>query len=401
MKFSEYYSTRLGRNMWRFTGHFPYYGRRTRVNFTTKKDAQAAANVLWQDGQRRTYGLTPPDAPHVTVKQIIEKRKPRIRPQAQRLLDRWLKTLPVGMLATELETVHFRSYADDRLRDIKPQTVFRELTDIFAMLNHAEDDFPALKNWKVPKRPKLEGMPEGDREAYYSPDDINKLVPWLLRAREPKEQVSAYEARIDCADWFVLSLMTSVRSSELRTRRWTDINFHWRTIRLDRTKGRKQGTIKVSPDCIEILKYRRERQGNISEYIFPSRRDPSRPLKRFWTEILHRACDACGIPWGYDDPAGVVLHTTRHSAVTTMLESGHGLEAVRSLTGHTKKTMALRYGHLSESARDKAPEALDVFSQAYKSLSGLLSKNSGASAGYAPSAEGIGKPRKARKVKNG
>lgn len=387
MKYDEYWSRRLNRSMWKFTGHFPHYGRRTRINFTSKKDAMAAANSLFQDGQRRVYGITPPDSPRVTVKQIIEKRKSRIRPQAQRLLLRWLRTLPTGILVTELDSTHFRTYADDRLKDIKPQTVFRELTDVFAMLNSAHLDFPALKNWKPPERPKLEAMPEGDREAYYSPEQVRMLLAWLLRPREPKEQTSAYLARLDCADWFVLALMTGMRSSELRTRRWSDINFHWRTIRIDRTKGRKQGTIKVSPACIAILMKRKEThslprggtdenrplQQAVSDYVFPSPRDPSRPLKRFWTEILKRACEACGIPWGYDDPAGVVLHTTRHSTVTTMLELGHSMEAARALTGHTKKRMTERYSHASQMARDKAPEALDVFAEAYNSLSGLLS----------------------------
>lgn len=386
MKYDEYWSKRLGRSMWKFTGHFPHFGRRTRINFTSKKDAMAAANSLFQDGQRRVYGLTPPDSPRVTVKQIIEKRNPRIRPQAQRLLLRWLKTLPTGILATELDSTHFRNYADDRLKDIKPQTVFRELTDIFASLNSAYLDFPALKNWKVPEKPKLD-MPEGDREAYYSPEQVRDIVAWLLRSREEKEQTAAYFARLDCADWFVLALMTGMRASELRTRRWSDINFHWRTIRIDRTKGRKQGTIKVSPACVAILTKRKERVA--SEYLFPSTRDPSRPLKRFWTEILKRACEACGIPWGYDDPAGVVLHTTRHSAVTAMLEGGHSMEAARALTGHTKKRMTERYSHASQMARDKAPEALDVFAEGLKPHSGLLSTFTAASASNAASAEKV------------
>lgn len=312
----------------------------------------AAANSLFQDGQRRLYGITPPDSPKVTVKQIVDKRKPRIRGQAQRLLMRWLETLPTGILATELESSHFRTYADDRLKEIKPQTVLRELTDIFAMLNSAHLDFPALKNWKVPERPKLD-VPEGDREAYYSPEQVRLILGWLLRPREEKEQTGAYLARLDCADWFVLALMTGMRASELRTRRWTDINFHWRTIRVDRTKTRKQGTIKVSPACIVVLMRRRERVA--SEFLFPSPRDPSRPLRVFWTKILKRACDANGIPWGYDDPAGVVLHTTRHSAVTQMLESGYSMESARALTGHTKKRMTERYSHTSQMARDKAP----------------------------------------------
>lgn len=399
MKYDEYWSKRLNRSMWKFTGHFPHYGRRTRINFTSKKDAMAAANSLFQDGQRRVYGITPPDSPRVTVKQIIEKRKPRIRPQAQRLLNRWLKTLPVGILVTELDSTHFRNYADDRLKDIKPQTVFRELTDVFAMLNSAHLDFPALKNWKPPERPKLEAMPEGDREAYYSPEQVRMLLAWLLRPREDKEQGSAYLARLDCADWFVLALMTGMRASELRTRRWSDINFHWRTIRIDRTKGRKQGMIKVSPACIAILMKRKERA--TSEYLFPSSRDPSRPLKRFWTEILKRACEACGIPWGYDDPAGVVLHTTRHSTVTTMLELGHSMEAARALTGHTKKRMTERYSHASQMARDKAPEALDVFAEAYNSLSGLLSTFNPAPAVSAAFAEKSEIPGKRKRAKNG
>lgn len=393
MKVSSYHCARLNRKMFRFTGHFPHFGRRTRVGFLTREDAREAAGRLWQEGQRRAYGLVPPDAPKVTVKQLVERRKRHVRPQAARFLERWLKSLPSGMLVTELETSHFRGAADARLEaGIKPQTVFREQTDVFAMLNAAREYFSELKSWTPPARPTL-SAPEGERQAYYAPEKVAEIVRSLTLPRGLTEHPVAYEARLDCAEWFTLALLTRLRSSELRTRRWADLNFNWRTLRVDKTKVGATDQIKLSAACVDLLKRRFERCGRESEYIFYSRRDPSRPVKRFSTDILKRACEAAGLKWGYKDPSGVVLHTTRHSAVTAMMEGGAQLEAARRLVGHSKKTMTARYGQASPRSEDEALTALDVFAEP---LSGLLSKNS---AEAAPDAANAAEPEGPRRVK--
>jgi hypothetical protein len=87
--------------------------------------------------------------------------------------------------------------------------------------------------------------------------------------------------------------------------------------------------------------------------------------------------------WGYKDPAGVTLHTTRHSAVTAMLEAGAQIEAARRAVGHSKKTMTMRYSHASDKAADRALEALDVFAVGLEPLSAELSKDSGSGAANA------------------
>jgi integrase len=392
MKISSYQSKRLNRKMWKLTGHFPHFGRRTRINFSSAQDAREAANQLWQEGQRRAYGLIPPDAPRVTVKQLVERRKPGVRPQAGRVLEKWAATLPVGTLVTELTTSHFRDFADARLREVAPRTVFRELTDVFSMLNSAGEYFPALADWRAPKRPKV-AVPEGSREAVFSPESVARVVAHLLRPREKGEQLSAYESRVDCADWFRLALMTGMRPKELRTRKWSDVNFHWHTLRVDRTKTNREGVITISPACARILKERQERVGRESEYVFFWRRAPHQPMKRFTTDILKDACEAVGLKWGYKDPSGVVLYTTRHTAASAIIESGVGLAGAQELLGHTKKTMTMRYGHASRQSRERAAAALDVFAEP---LSGLLSKNSEPSAANAANAAGVKRPRKAK-----
>ena len=170
MGVKKQWSEQHGREVW---GYKAKVGgkRRQRFGFSTEAAALAALSKARVQAYERKQGVAPPEErgkPAVTVRALVASRVAQLggtkrRKVSAALIERWLQTLPAGLLVTELKTAHLQAYQDKRLREVKPQTVFRELTDICVMLNRARNTFDELEDWTPPRRPHLKA-PNGTRD---------------------------------------------------------------------------------------------------------------------------------------------------------------------------------------------------------------------------------------------
>jgi integrase len=375
----NYKDPKLGVHFWRFDAWVD--GRRLRrKGFSTKEAATKALAKARTTSTERRAGIIH-DAPvKVTVAEVIKKRISLIRVpkgargyyshnQAVVDLQRFLGMLPDGMLVTELRTAHFADYRDERLKAVQPQTVYRELTNLHACFNQAFEKFPELETWKPPKRPSLE-VPDGARQVTFTPSEVQKVLLYLRRPRETAhgryhrgEPFRSYRARMDAADYFQMALQTSKRAGEIRTRAWSDVLWHKNALRVDTTKTNTEGVIYLPDSLIALLKERQARQQPKSKWLFPSDLHPEKPIGRLNVEIIRRACAHLEIEWGYNSPRGVVFHTTRHTAITAMVDEGFDMKIVQAQTGHSDSTMVRRYNHPKQSLHREAVKALDRFSE--------------------------------------
>ena len=381
MAVKAYKSKRDGKQYYRFDWEDHTGSRYRRGKFRKASDCETALTLLKTRIHNRRYGLIPEqeetaEPARVTLSDLvaarIRQRKAAgfTRRNEANNLKRFAAILPAFLRVADIAPAHILKFQEDRSKKVKPQTVWRELTDIFSMFLGASDLYPALKRWTPPARPRLK-VPSGERTRVISRDEAAQIIAYLRRARDtsrPEDfQDAGYNARLDAADALQIALQTAARNTEIRLLRWSDFNPNFATLTRRQWKtGAKPLVVPISPALVHHLAARRARQlaaGVKSDWIFPSSRDPARARSHFETRHWRRACEACGIPYGRFTEGGLTFHDSRHTLVTTMLDSGATHADVQSISGHSSKVMLMRYAHATTAGRRRAVEIVADFGE--------------------------------------
>lgn len=355
-------SKKHGREVW---GYVAKIGgrRRRKFGFGSEEAAQLALSKARVEHFERKAGVAESRRPSVTVKQLVERRAAQLQATPRQkisagLLKRWADSLPPGLLVTELSTAHLQGWIAARLKEVKPQTVFREVTDVCSMLNNARDLFAELEDWTPPRRPRMK-TPTGSRDRLISKEEAAAVLAHLRRPLEDGETEGYWRVRNDAADLFQIALLTAARRMEILSLRWSDVNFDWRTLRVTGTKTDRVRSVPMT-DALASLLRRRKLGAGRSPLVFPALAGKTM-LRANTDQIFRAACAEIQIPYGRDTPGGWVLHDARHTAITAMLHAGNSLESVMAVSGHSARVMAMRYAHATEATRRAAVSALDQF----------------------------------------
>ena len=144
----------------------------------------------------------------------------------------------------------------------------------------------------------------------------------------------------------LLLLLTGARSTEIKTAKWSWVDWQRKIIALPDSKTGAR-TIYLNDMAIEVLE--RQRAGGVaSDYVFPGR-DSTKPihnLRKPWS----RVCQAAGL-------TGVRVHDLRHTAASIAIGAGASLAIIGRLLGHTQPQTTSRYTHL---AADSALRAANL-----------------------------------------
>jgi integrase len=156
------------------------------------------------------------------------------------------------------------------------------------------------------------------------------------------EEQNAYsrEASQPLRDIANCMLQTGMRPEEVFRMRAENINFAQRTIfnPFGKTKAARR-TIPVTNDLLGMLAARVKKAGeNESQFVFPTRSDPQKPIKS--VKRAHRAAAMrAGIKGNFR------LYDLRHTFTTRVVAAGADLPTLSSLLGHTTILMTMRYVH--------------------------------------------------------
>lgn len=100
-------------------------------------------------------------------------------------------------------------------------------------------------------------------------------------SEEPNEMVR---------DYFLVSLLTGARRSNVLAMRWSEINFQERLWRIPRTKNGDPQNVTLSDEAIEILGQRKAKVGKTDTFVFPGDGETGHLVepKKGWQRILDR-----------------------------------------------------------------------------------------------------------------
>lgn len=144
-----------------------------------------------------------------------------------------------------------------------------------------------------------------------------------------------------------------LRLSEALALRASDIDSARMVIRIRQGKGKKDRYVPLSPIVLELLRehWRRER---LRDLLFPSRRDPSRPLD---PTVVQRYVQSAVLRAGLSKK--VTPRTLRHCYATHLIERGTSTRVVQVLLGHSNVHTTETYTHVSPQAMGKILSPLD------------------------------------------
>lgn len=166
-----------------------------------------------------------------------------------------------------------------------------------------------------------------------------------------------------------VALMTGMRSGEIISLTWGQVDLTRRVITVGRAKT-PSGTgrqIPMNQELAEVLAAhaawftKRFGATDGSDCLFPwgspFPTDPTRPtttIKTAWESLRAKAGVSCR------------LHDLRHTAATKMAEAGIPESTMLSLMGHMSRAMLERYSHIRMAAKREAVESLSTRPKAAK-----------------------------------
>jgi len=321
------------------------------ATFDRKAEAQAWADEV-ESQMRRGVLVDTDEALRTSVGDLFARYREQVSSKKrgadveQARLLAWERSHPLREYAVaHVKSHHVAQWRDERLQQVTPDTVIRELGLLHHIFEHA------AKEWNIhlpanpasaklvarPARPHPEGrdrrLHDGEEsallEAAAQGGERGARVPWLRPV-------------------IVLAIETAMRRGELLALRWEHINLESRVARLPAaaTKTTTGRAIPLSTRALEAL-----------DELAPKARGPVVPasanaLKQAWERTVQRArreymvrCERLGVIPDSELFDDLRFHDLRHEATSRLFEKGLDLMEVASITGHRDLRMLRRYTH--------------------------------------------------------
>lgn len=229
-------------------------------------------------------------------------------------------------LAMEFGPRHAREYRDERLAEVSPSTVKKELHLLSAVLKHA------IREWEMDIHNPIPDI----RMPSAGSNGRDRRVSWK-ELRKLLEAAKAYKNR-DFADIIRIAYLTGMRQGEILGLTWEAVDLDNAIAVLRDTKNSEQRIVPLDPRVVRLLKRRlpadrrRKPQGRVFSYGTDG-------LRTVW----HRVTRELGI-------TDLRFHDLRHEATSRFFEMGLSPLEVSSITGHKTLGMLRRYTHLDAAA---------------------------------------------------
>lgn len=291
-------------------------------SFLIRKDAEKWARQIEAEMDKGSY-INSTLSEKTTFGELIERYLREVTPLMRGAKEDTvrLKAIMRRPIAKEnmatLTPSKIAKYRDERLTEIAPGTVVRELAYFSSIINHARREWGiSTPNPVISVR--KPAQPQGrNRVLSYDEEEI------LLRACEPKANRNIYTK-----PFVILALETAMRRGEILSLRWENIDYSKRTAFLLLTKNGESRTVPLSKRAIDTLQtIPRSINGRVLPINFAA-------LETNFKRARDRA--------SLED---LRIHDLRHTAITRLAEKLPNLIELSAVSGHKNLAMLKRYYH--------------------------------------------------------
>lgn len=208
----------------------------------------------------------------------------------------------------------------------------------------------AINEWRIWKGENaahgIKKFTEYSRDRFLQGDEL----PRFFRAL-------AEEQNDTMRDFFLLSLLTGARRSNVLAMRWCDISFERAEWRIEDTKNGTPQTVTLSPEAIEILRNRKLSDSAI--FVFPGtgKSGHLEEPKKGWKRILERA--------GIDD---LRIHDLRRTLGSWQAKNGASLSIIGKSLNHKSQNTTAIYARLD---LDPVRDSVNTATSAMLTAAGL------------------------------
>jgi len=215
----------------------------------------------------------------------------------------------------KLTAYHFAKYRDERLTQVSPSTVRRQINVLSHIMTIAINEwgYPFSENYlsKIQKP-----VCNARRERRVSPNELQQILKRASRSLNP------YTLPI-----IQIAISTGMRRGEILGIKGDHINYSNRTLIIPITKNGHERTIPISQSALVLLS-----KFNSSDYLFPI---TANAFQLCWKRIITRT--------NIED---LHFHDLRHEAISRFFEQGLSVPEVALISGHRDFSMLQRYTHL-------------------------------------------------------
>lgn len=290
--------------------------------FHSKEDAQKWARSIeaqWDKGTFTDQSL----AEGMTFKELIERYMTEVTPTLRGAKPDLIRLTaisrkPIAKLnLLALTPQRISEYRDQRLKEVAPATVIRELAYFSSIINHARREWSINISNPVMMVKKPSG-PQG-RSRTLDGAELEKLLEQL----KPIGRKSIWMAPL-----VQLAIETAMRRGELLSLRWEHMDLAHRTAHIELTKNGEARTVPLSSKAVEILlKLPRSIDGR----VFPVTHEVV-------SQAFNRARKQAGVE-------NIRFHDLRRTAITRLAEKLPNVVELSAVSGHKSLAMLKRYYH--------------------------------------------------------
>lgn len=184
------------------------------------------------------------------------------------------------------------------------------------------------------------------------PKPDNKRMRFLTKKEADDLLDLAWTYNTELHDMCLICLYTGIRSGEMVSLTWNDIDFEHNLITISDPKNGESRQVYLTKHVKNML----ERRGGGSGLIFPSKNGVKRDAV---SKIFTRLVNKLQLNEGITDPRQkVTFHSLRHTFASWLALNGETLLTIKELMGHKTIAMTMRYAHLIPDQKRKAVERL-------------------------------------------
>ena len=290
--------------------------------FINKVDAEKWAKQVEVELDKGSF-VNLAQAERTTFKEIIERYITEVLPtmrggKADLIRLKALARRPIGKLnMVALTPQRVAQFRDERLKDVAPATVIRELAYVSSIINHARREWGI----NIANPVLMIKKPVGSQGRSRVLDDVETIR--LINALKPTGRKSIWMQPL-----VQLALETAMRRGELLGLRWDHVDMLRRTAYLELTKNGERRIVPLSSKAIHVLQ---NMPRSIDGRVFP---------------INHAAVSA-----NFDrarkraEIEGIRFHDLRRTAITMLAHKLPNLVELSAVSGHKSLAMLKRYYH--------------------------------------------------------